>query len=90
MTDRKTPPNRGFPAFTSADIRTAQPQSPAERAAQLITRERERMYWKMVSAGQLPSQGWRIGERLTMGPTEIRYECWPIRPAATNKEPRDG
>lgn len=52
----------------------------AERISVATAKAREALYYLMIAAGQLPSQGWRIAERTTFDGTEFKYECWPLPP----------
>lgn len=52
----------------------------AERIGLSAAKAREQLYYRMLAAGQFPSQGWRIAERTTFDGTEFKYECWPLPP----------
>lgn len=41
---------------------------------------REKLYWRMIANGQLPSMGWKMGERVARDGNRIRFDCWPIPP----------
>lgn len=51
-----------------------------ERISVAAAKAREALYYRMIAAGQLPSQGWRIAERTTFDGKEFKYECWPLPP----------
>lgn len=63
------------------DIRQRLHAQLAERIGLSAAKAREQLYYRMIAAGQLPSQGWRIAERTTFDGTEFKYECWPLPPA---------
>ena len=45
------------------------------------TQAKERLYWQMISNGWLPSQGWKIRDRVVREGNKIRYECWAVCPS---------
>lgn len=69
------------------DIRERLRAQLAKRIGLSAAKAREQLYYRMLAAGQLPSQGWRIAERTTFDGTEFKYECWPIPPATKGPKP---
>lgn len=50
------------------------------RMVQQIHAAQKKLYWQMIAAGQLPSQGWTLGEELKWEGPILRYRCWPVPP----------
>lgn len=53
----------------------------AERISVATAKAREALYYRMIAAGQLTSEGWMIGERIWFEGGEIKFEAFPIPPA---------
>lgn len=53
-----------------------------ERFSVQCAENRERLYWRMIAEGQLPSQGWRMCERIDadLESGRLTHSCWPVPP----------
>lgn len=40
----------------------------------------QRLYWKMIAAGQLPSQGWTIGVTERQDGMALTFTCFAVPP----------
>lgn len=51
-----------------------------------VARARDAFYWKMIAAGWLPSQGWRVSERLVEKDGRMTVEHTAIPPKHGHRE----
>ena len=50
------------------------------------TQAKETLYWQMISNDWLPSQGWKMRDRIVRDGDTVRYECWAVCPSPKVKK----
>lgn len=50
----------------------------------------ERLYWRMIADGKLPSRGWKIEERVEFNGDTVTHRCWAVPPAGSRAAGGDG
>ena len=80
MTFAYPSPHPGSPSHEAPEIAAA--REIIERFAIQCAENRERLYWHMIAHGQLPSQGWRCGEKIEtdLDTGRLTHRCWPAPP----------
>lgn len=73
-------PQPGDPYDPDLDALHDLTRDKAKEFGLVVARARDAFYWRMIAAGWLPSQGWRMGERIHHDARRMSVEHYAIPP----------